>query len=211
MTDPQQSIENLEQRIRQCRVCRDCPRYGGALPQEPNPVLQLGAGARICIAGQAPGNRAHQESLPFYDPSGVRLREWLGVSEAQFYDPQRFAIVPMGFCFPGYDDKGGDRPPRRECAEEWRETIFQSLSSLELILVIGQYAQRYHLPASLRERTLTGTVANWRHLLNHSGTPAVLPLPHPSWRNNAWLKKNPWFERELLPVLRQQVSSLIRV
>lgn len=209
MTDPQRSAEDLQQRIRQCRVCRDCPRHGDPLPQEPNPVLQLGAGARICIAGQAPGNRAHQERLPFYDPSGVRLLEWLGVTEAQFYDPQQFAIVPMGFCFPGYDAKGGDRPPRRECAEEWREAVFRTLSNLELILVIGQYAQRYHLPSSLRERTLTGTVANWRRLLEESGSPAVLPLPHPSWRNNAWLRKNPWFEQDLLPELRQQVASLI--
>jgi len=209
MDNPQQAVRLLERRIYQCRICRDGPCYGEALPQEPRPVLQLGASAPICIAGQAPGRRAHEHGQPFRDPSGVRLREWLNVTETQFYDPQRFAIVPMGFCFPGYDAQGGDRPPRGECAEAWRDEIFRTLPNLSLILVIGQYAQRYHLPPGKRGRTLTDTVANWRQLLNDSGSPAVLPLPHPSWRNNAWLRKNPWFEQDLLPVLRQQVASLI--
>ena len=203
-------LDGLASTIRRCRICRECPRYGGPMEREPRPIFQLGADARICIASQAPGNKAFHKGLPFYDPSGVRLREWLGVSEAEFYDPERFAIVPMGFCFPGNDSKGGDLPPRRECAEEWHQTIFSQLPKLELILVIGQYAQRYHLPVSQRGATLTETVANWRSHLGSARHPAVMPLPHPSWRNSGWLRKNPWFEADLLPVLRQQVSSLIR-
>ncbi|MBS3805623.1 MAG: uracil-DNA glycosylase family protein [Oleiphilaceae bacterium] len=200
----------LAQRIKQCRVCSDCPRYGPPMPRQPRPIFQLGSSARICIASQAPGNKAYHKGLPFYDPSGVRLREWLAVTEEEFYDPERFAILPMGFCFPGYDAKGGDLPPRRECAEVWREQVFSELPKLELILVIGQYAQKYHLAAADRGRTLTDTVANWRALLGQNCKPAVLPLPHPSWRNNAWLKKNPWFEQELLPVLKREVATLIR-
>lgn len=202
-------FDALMQSIRGCRLCRDCHRYGEPLPHEPRPVLQAGQGARICIASQAPGNRAHQKGLPFYDPSGVRLREWLDVAEAEFYDPGRFAIIPMGFCFPGYDAKGGDLPPRRECAETWHEHLFAALPDLELILVIGQYSQRYHLPRRHRRKTLTETVANWRAILDEDRHPAVLPMPHPSWRNNAWLRRNPWFGNELLPELRRRVRRLI--
>ena len=202
-------IEELTQRIRKCRVCRDCPRHGPELPHEPRPVLQAGRNARVCIASQAPGNKAHQKGLPFYDPSGVRLREWLAVSEERFYDPEQFAIVPMGFCFPGYDSKGGDLPPRRECAETWHESVFAALPNLSLILVIGQYSQRYHLPKRHREKTLTATVANWRAILEEDNEPAVLPMPHPSWRNNAWLRNNPWFEAELLPELRRRIEALL--
>lgn len=180
------------------------------MEREPRPIFQLGASARVCIASQAPGNRAFHKGLPFYDPSGVRLREWLGVSDETFYDADKFAIVPMGFCFPGHDSKGGDLPPRRECAEEWHPSVFRQLPRLELILVIGQYAQRYHIPSELRGGTLTETVANWRAHLEHQRRPAVLPLPHPSWRNTGWLKKNPWFEEELLPVLRERVAMLIQ-
>ena len=204
-----ESLDALQQRIRQCRICRDCPGELPPLPHEPRPIVQLGAGAPICIASQAPGNLAHQKGLPFYDPSGVRLRQWLDVDESSFYNPDHFAIVPMGFCFPGYDRKGGDLPPRRECAPQWRETVFDALPQLSLILVIGQYAQRYHLPRADRGRTLTDTVANWRALLDSERHPAVLPLPHPSWRNNVWLKNNPWFEGELLPVLRGRVRALL--
>lgn len=202
-------FQALMQSIRQCRLCRDCPRYGDPLPHEPRPVLQADRGARICIASQAPGNKAHQKGLPFYDPSGVRLREWLDVTEAEFYDPRRFAIIPMGFCFPGYDAKGGDLPPRRECAETWHEQLFGALPDLELILVIGQYSQRYHLPERHRRKTLTETVANWREILEEDRHPAVLPMPHPSWRNNAWLRRNPWFGEQLLPELQRRVRRLI--
>ena len=203
-------MRSLVQEIHQCRICRDCPRYGNPLPQEPNPILQL-ANSRpgICIAGQAPGNRAHQRGRPFDDPSGQRLRQWLGVTEETFYDPECFAIVPMGFCFPGYDAKGGDMPPRRECRETWHGRIFQELDSLELILVIGQYSQRFHLPARHRQRTLTETVANWRSILHDTGSPAIMPLPHPSWRNNGWLRRNPWFEKALLPELQARVDALL--
>ncbi len=200
----------LADEIQHCRICRDCPRYGQRLPQEPKPILQLGdRKASICVAGQAPGNQAHQKGRPFDDPSGERLRQWLGVTEKTFYNPSRFAIVPMGFCFPGYDAKGGDRPPRRECREIWHDRIFQELDSLELILVIGQYSQRYHLPQEHRARTLTDTVANWQSILAEERKPAIMPLPHPSWRNNGWLRRNPWFEQELLPVLRERIQMLI--
>lgn len=208
MTDSDE-LTRLMARIRACRLCRDCPAHGPPLPHEPNPVLQAGKGARICIASQAPGNKAHQKGLPFYDPSGARLREWLDVTEAEFYDPQRFAIIPMGFCFPGYDAKGGDLPPRRECAETWHDQLFAALPDLDLILVIGQYSQRYHLPERHRRKTLTETVANWREILDENRHPAVLPMPHPSWRNNAWLRRNPWFGEELIPELQRRVRQLI--
>lgn len=135
----------------------------------------------------------------------------MGIGETEFYDPARLAIVPMGFCFPGHDAKGGDLPPRIECRKTWHDRIFAAMPQLELILVIGQYAQAYHLGAS-RKATLTGTVTSWREYFPGEGAgegPAVLPLPHPSWRNNAWLRKNPWFEEELLPVLRREVARLI--
>ncbi|TVP56402.1 MAG: uracil-DNA glycosylase family protein [Halomonadaceae bacterium] len=204
------SLPSLQQQIARCRLCRDCPTESARLPHEPRPVLQLGPGARICIASQAPGKRAHEKGLPFYDPSGVRLRQWLDMDEATFYDPDKLAIVPMGFCFPGYDRNGGDLPPRRECAPQWRQQVFDALPNLSLILLIGQYAQGYHLPREQRGCTLTETVANWRELLDGGQHPAVLPLPHPSWRNNGWLKRNPWFAEQLLPVLRQRVHGLLK-
>ena len=203
------NLSNLLGRIRSCRICRDCPGQIPPLPHQPRPVLQAGKGASICIASQAPGNKAHQKGLPFHDPSGARLREWLDVTEAEFYDPQRFAIIPMGFCFPGYDAKGGDLPPRRECAETWHDQLFAALPDLDLILVIGQYSQRYHLPERHRRKTLTETVANWREILDENRHPAVLPMPHPSWRNNAWLRRNPWFGEELIPELQRRVRQLI--
>lgn len=178
------------------------------LPQEPRPIIQASATARLCIASQAPGTRAHAAGKPFYDPSGVRLRAWLGLDEATFYDESRVAIVPMGFCFPGHDAKGGDLPPRRECAQLWREKIFAGLPELELILVIGQYAQAWHLGDDFRDG-LTATVRRWRDILQSPRRPRILPMPHPSWRNNAWLRKNPWFEAELLPVLRRQVHKIL--
>lgn len=203
------SLESLMERIRACRICRDCPYHGPPMPHEPRPVLQARERARICVASQAPGNRAHLKGLPFHDPSGVRLREWLDVTQAEFFNPEYFAIVPMGFCFPGYDSKGGDLGPRRECAETWHPVLFDQLPNLDLILVIGQYAQRYHLPERHRHRTLTETVANWRQILEEEQHPVVLPMPHPSWRNNGWLRRNPWFRGELLPELQRRVRALI--
>lgn len=134
-------FEDTAARLRACRICRDSPLYGPPLPQQPRPIIQGSTRARLCIASQAPGTRAHRTGMPFSDPSGVRLRSWLGLNEAQFYDSDKIAIVPMGSCFPGLDDKGGDRPPRRECAERWRADLFSGLPHLDLILVIGSYAQ----------------------------------------------------------------------
>ena len=202
-------LDDLVRRLRACRICREAPRYGAALPHEPRPIFQGAATARLCIASQAPGTRAHAKGLPFYDPSGVRLRAWLGLDEAAFYDPARVAIAPMGSCFPGLDAKGGDLPPRRECAETWRRPLFEALPDLRLILLIGQYAQGWHLREARREG-LTATVMRWRTILADERRPRVFPLPHPSWRNNGWLKRNPWFEAELLPVLRREVQAILQ-
>lgn len=196
-------------RLRTCRICRDAPLYGEPLPQEPRPIVQGSGTARLCIASQAPGTRANRTGQPFTDPSGVRLRSWLGLDEAAFYDASRVAIVPMGSCFPGLDAKGGDRPPRRECAERWRAELFAGLPDLALILVIGQYAQGWHL--GKMPGGLTATVRNWRAILSAPRRPRVLPLPHPSWRNNGWLKREPWFDAELLPVLRAEVARVMTV
>ena len=197
----------LAARIRACRICRDTPG-GPVLPHEPRPILQVSPDARLGIASQAPGNRAHQSGTPFHDPSGVRLRAWLGLDEAAFYDASRVAIVPMGFCFPGYDRHGGDLPPRRECAPVWREPLLAALPALDLVLVIGLHAQSWHLGGQAKAG-LTDTVMRWREILGAAGRPRILPLPHPSWRNNGWLKRHPWFDAELLPVLRDEVAALM--
>ncbi|MEJ2118575.1 MAG: uracil-DNA glycosylase family protein [Alphaproteobacteria bacterium] len=196
----------LTAEIRACRICRDTPS-GTVLPHEPRPVLRVSSTARICLCGQAPGSRVHASGLPFTDPSGDRLRDWMGVSTSEFYDTSRVAIVPMGFCFPGLDAKGGDLPPRTECAPAWREALFQALPTFELIVLIGQYAHRWHLKGRAKE-SLTATVGNWRSYVQGAG-PCLLPLPHPSWRNNAWLKRNPWFEAEVLPYLRKEIRRLL--
>lgn len=203
------AFETTAAALRACRLCRDAPRFGAPLPHEPRPIVQGSASARLLIASQAPGNRAHRSGVPFSDPSGVRLRAWLGLSEAEFYDAARVAILPMGACFPGLDAKGGDRPPRRECAPAWRAALLAGLPALDLILVIGSHAQGWHLPKAARAGGLTGTVARWRDILAGSSRPRVLPLPHPSWRNNGWLRTNPWFEAELLPALRAEVAAAL--
>jgi uracil-DNA glycosylase len=207
MDPPAASFDALLETLRACRICRDAPRHGGPLPHEPRPVFQIARSARICLAGQAPGVRVHASGRPYTDPSGVRLRAWLGIGEDVFYDAQRIAIVPMGFCFPGLDAQGGDLPPRRECAEVWRARIFGQLPNLELILLIGSYAQKWHLGAAACGG-LTETVKGWRQLWRAKARPRLVPLPHPSWRNNAWLQRNPWFEAELLPVVRAEVARL---
>ena len=194
--------------LRACRICRDAPLYLPGLAHEPRPVIQASPSARLCIAGQAPGTRVHASGKPFTDPSGVRLRGWLGLDEAAFYDAAKVAIIPMGHCFPGLDRHGGDRPPRRECAPTWRARVFATLPQVELVLAIGLYAQAWHLGRS-KAASLSATVANWREILQEPRDPRVLPLPHPSWRNNAWLKRNPWFEAELVPVLRAEVEKLV--
>ncbi|WP_417667087.1 uracil-DNA glycosylase family protein [Roseibium sp.] len=200
-------IEALGAEIIKCRVCRDNPQ-AAPLPHEPRPVVQLSASARICICGQAPGTRVHKSGRPFTDPSGDRLRDWMGIGSDVFYDPEKVAIVPMGLCFPGLDAKGGDLPPRRECRATWHDRIFATMPQLELVLVIGQYAQAYHLGAE-RKKSLTDTVRDWQRYLAADTAQQVLPMPHPSWRNNSWLKKNPWFEADLLPVLKQKIARLV--
>lgn len=207
MTRRADELGRLLAEIACCRVCRDKSR-GRPLPHEPRPVLRAAASARIAICGQAPGTRVHASGKPFTDPSGVRLRAWMGVDETEFYDEKRVAIVPMGFCFPGLDAKGGDLPPRAECAPLWRRRILEALPGIELTLLAGQHALRWHL-ASHSRRTLTETVADWKAILSRPGLPRIIPLPHPSWRNNAWLKANPWFETELLPQLRSEVRRLL--
>ncbi len=202
------ALDELATQIRKCRVCRDTPRQGKpALPHEPRPVLQVSSAARIMIAGQAPGTRVHASGKPFTDPSGDRLRDWMGIGEDVFYDADKLAIVPMGFCFPGLDAKGGDLPPRTECAPLWRDGLMQAMPQVTLVLAIGMYAQNWHM-GNQRKPTLTETVRNWRQY--HEMKPvSVIPMPHPSWRNTAWLKKNPWFETQLLPVLKADVKALV--
>ncbi|SIQ00273.1 uracil-DNA glycosylase family protein [Bosea sp. TND4EK4] len=203
-----EDIETVLHALRACRVCRDAPVYLPPMPHQPRPVIQAGATARLCIASQAPGTRVHASGRPFTDASGNRLRHWLGLDNETFYDPARVAIVPMGHCFPGQDAKGGDLPPRRECAPIWRERVFAALPHIELVLAIGRYAQSWHLgPKAAAD--LSATVADWRTILSRPGLPRVLPMPHPSWRNNGWLRRNPWFEAELVPVLRQEVGRLV--
>ena len=201
-------LDVLAEQVRACRLCRDAPRYGAPLPHEPRPVFQVSSSARLCIAGQAPGARVHASGRPYTDRSGIRLRQWLGIEEDIFYDPQRVAIAAMGFCFPGLDAKGADLPPRRECAELWRERLFAQLPNLELILLVGQYAQKWHLGAGTLAKGLSETVGRWREVHRANDRPRLMPLPHPSWRNNHWLKRNPWFELDLLPALRSDVARI---
>jgi len=169
-------------------------------------VAVLSSKARIVICGQAPGRRAHESGRPFTDASGDRLREWLGVNEEQFYDPDLFAIVPMGFCFPGYDKKGSDLPPRRECAKTWHDEVFAAMPQLRVKLLIGGSAQAWHI-GKRRERSVAESVANWRDYAAGQREFHEWPMPHPSWRNNAWLMKNPWFAKELLPELRKMIQT----
>ena len=201
-------LDRLVERIGRCRACVDQPT-GAPLPHEPRPVLRVSPTARVVIAGQAPGTLVHRTGLPFNDPSGDRLRDWMGIDRNTFYDRTRIAIVPMGFCFPGQDHRGADLPPRRECVPLWRQQVFGLLQSVELLLTIGQYAHAWHL-GDRRRGNLTDTVRDWRALWECSGNPRILPMPHPSWRNNAWLRRNPWFDSELVPHLRKEVARLVR-
>jgi len=200
-------LDALVRRIRACRICRDDPA-GPRLPHEPRPVLRPSATARVAICSQAPGVRVHASGTPFTDASGDRLRAWLGLAPEEFYDQRRIAIVPMGFCFPGHDAAGGDLPPRRECAATWHARLFAAMPQLELILAVGSHAQRWHLGAEAGGG-MADTVRRWQRLMEAERRPRCVPLPHPSWRNNAWLAANPWFERELLPRLRRAVRALL--
>lgn len=191
MTD----FNDLLTEVRSCTLCAD------HLPHGPRPVVQLHPDARILVAGQAPGRRVHESGVPFDDPSGDRLRDWLGLRREQFYDPEILGILPMGFCYPG-TGSSGDLPPRPECAPAWRDRLLEHLTAVQLTLVIGRYALDWHLDA--RARSVTDVVRAWR-----DGWPDVLPLPHPSPRNQRWMKKNPWFEDEVLPALRERVRDVL--
>jgi uracil-DNA glycosylase len=171
-------------------------------------VLRASRSARLAVCSQAPGTKVHISGTPFTDRSGDRLREWMGVTPDEFYDEARIAIVPMGFCFPGQDANGADLPPRRECAPLWHRQLFASLPQIELVLAVGAYAQHFHL-GEAAGTSLQETMLGWRKHLKRKQRPRVLPLPHPSWRNNKWLTDNPWFEAELLPVLRREVRALL--
>ena len=194
------SAEDFDVVAAEARACTICQPH---LDHRVRPVLAGQSTAVIRIVGQAPGTRVQASGKPFTDPSGDRLREWLGMSSEEFYDERRVAITPMGFCFPGLDAKGGDKPPRKECAPLWQERCTSALPNVGLTVLIGQYAQKWYL----RDRamtTLTATVLRWRDFW-----PEFVAAPHPSWRNNAWLKRNPWFENDVLPVLRRRVRSLL--
>jgi uracil-DNA glycosylase len=207
MTAQASELDRLLAAIRSCRYCIETPQ-GKPLPHEPHPVLRASSAARLAVCSQAPGTKVHMSGIPFTDASGDRLRDWMEVSPQEFYDEARVAIVPMGFCFPGQDENGADLPPRRECAPLWHRKLLAAVPEIELVLAIGSYAQRFHL-GDAAGATLQETVRGWRRHLRRKQRPRVLPLPHPSWRNNAWLKQNPWFEAELLPVLRREVRALL--
>lgn len=189
------SLASLLAEVRACRACE------GLLPFEPRPVLRAGVEARVLIVGQAPGTRVHQTGIPWNDPSGDRLRQWLGVDRERFYDERYFAIIPMGYCYPGRG-KSGDLPPRRECAELWLDRLLEHLPNVKLTLLVGQYAQAHYL-GERRKASLTETVRAWREY-----RPRYLPLPHPSPRNNLWLRRNPWFDDEVVPALRRACRRL---
>ncbi len=192
----------LRDEIEACRAC--AARFAAtATAHAPRPVVWFRPSARLLIAGQAPGMRVHLAGEPFRDPSGDRLRDWLGMGEAAFYDRDRVAIVPMAFCFPGYDARGADLPPPAICARLWRARVMAALPGVRLVLAVGGAAQRWHLGT---RAGVTETVADWRR---HRAA-GVFPLPHPSWRNTAWLKRNPWFEAEALPALRADIARLLR-
>lgn len=193
---PKQDLTALLDEVRGCRIC------AAHLPLGPRPVFQVDPRARVLIAGQAPGRKVHETGVPFDDPSGDRLREWMGVDRPTFYAPDKIAILPMGFCYPGAG-KSGDLPPRKECAEAWRARLLGVMPRIALTLVIGQYAQDWHL-GGRQKASLTETVRNWREFW-----PDVLPLPHPSPRNNIWLRRNPWFEGEVLGLLRARIADLL--
>ena len=192
---PNETLQSLISSVRSCTLCAN------DLVDGVRPVLQVHAKARILIAGQAPGSKVHATGMPFDDSSGERLRDWMGVDRDTFYNERQIAILPMGFCYPG-KGKSGDLPPQPRCAETWRQRLLDQMPDIQLTLVIGQYAQDWHLPE--RQKTLTDTVKNWQ-----AYDQSVIPLPHPSPRNNIWLKKNPWFNDELMPVIKSRVSKAL--
>lgn len=206
-TDPLDPLDPLDALLADVRACTLCAAH---LPLGPRPVLQVRGSAKILIAGQAPGRKVHESGVPFDDASGERLRAWLGVSRSTFYDSQQISILPMGFCYPG-TGTSGDLPPRPECATAWRTQLLAHLKSIQLTLVLGQYALDFHLPvlhqpvaAGSAAQSVTAKVLDWR-----KHWPQIIALPHPSPRNNPWLKRNPWFEAELLPELKSRVAQVL--
>jgi uracil-DNA glycosylase len=197
-----ETLEDVVAAIRACRHCVERP-VGQPLPHDPRPVLQVTQTARIAIFSQAPGLRVHESGRPFTDASGERLRAWLGMDEATFYDASKVAIAPMGFCFPGYSSKGADLPPRKECAPLWRARLIAAAPRFAVAILVGSYAIGWHLQGRAKP-SLSETVAAWRDY-----SPAFFVLPHPSWRNNGWLRRHPWFEAELLPALRSSVTEAL--
>ena len=191
------SLDAVLADIRACRACE------GELPHAPRPVVWVAPTTRLLICGQAPGRRVHESGLPFDDASGDRLRDWLGVDRETFYGHPAIGVAAMAFCFPGTNPKGGDYPPPTRCAKLWRAKLLDSLPKMELTLLVGAYAQRWAL-GERAKGSMTETVAAWRDFL-----PAYLPTPHPSWRNTAWLRRNPWFEDEVVPYLRARVSDML--
>jgi uracil-DNA glycosylase len=193
----------LAARISACRLC--APQFAAtATAHLPRPVVWFRPGARVLIAGQAPGARVQASGRPFTDASGDRLRDWLGIGEVAFYDRARVAIVPMAFCFPGYDAKGADLPPPPLCAATWHAAVMAALGAVPLVILVGGAAQRWHLGRAATRAGVTATVADWR-----AHAPHVFPLPHPSWRNTGWLKRHPWFADELLPALRARLTEVL--
>lgn len=192
------SLEPLLKEVRSCTIC------AAHLPLGPRPIVRMKPSARLLIIGQAPGTKVHDSGIPWNDPSGDRLRDWLQVDRDRFYDEARIAIMPMGFCYPGRNPKGGDNPPRPECAPAWHDRLMAHLPGIELTLLIGQYAQKRYL-GDAAGRTMTESVRDFRTHL----TAGFLPLPHPSWRTNAWQRKNTWFDEDVLPELRSRVRMII--
>ena len=194
-------LTEFETCLSEVRACRTCEAH---LPLGPRPVVRMAPGARLLIIGQAPGTKVHESGIPWNDPSGDRLRDWLAIDSEVFYDPSKVAIMPMGFCYPGRNPKGGDMPPRPECAPQWHDRLLGFLPDIDLTLLVGSYAQSRYLQQT-KARTMTETVRDFK---THLET-GFLPTPHPSWRTTAWQRKNPWFDDELLPVLRDRVAALV--
>ena len=193
-------MKTIQENLTQCEICAD--RFTNTKTQHrPRPIVWFGKSPRILIAGQAPGARVHDSGMPFTDRSGDRLREWMGIPNEVFYNKKLVGIVPMAFCFPGYSAKGSDLPPPKICADTWRQAVLDEIGQVPLTLLIGTYAQSWHMTEKM---TVSERVAHWRE-----SAPTVFPLPHPSWRNTGWLKRNPWFEDELLPTLKARVKEVL--
>ncbi|MEQ8319743.1 MAG: uracil-DNA glycosylase family protein [Rhodospirillales bacterium] len=196
MTQDAESLQQLLARVQACDICSE------HLPLGPRPVVRISETAKLLIIGQAPGTRVHETGIPWNDPSGDRLRDWLGLDRDAFYDTAKIAIMPTGFCYPGRDPKGGDLPPRPECAPAWHAALRSHLKGVQLTLLVGMHAQAYYLGAD-RKKTMTETVHAWQEYL-----PGIIPTPHPSWRTTAWIKKNPWFEADVIPEIRRRVAAM---